>query len=121
MTTYQIIDGHDNAGSLVDVSVQPRSTPMSYPEQQHTPDGTYPDGPLTQAWEYDTLTEAEFDALLTEFGLALGTHFNDVTIKTRENDGTFANYNARIIYPGSLARKWFYRDVSFGLIYLEAL
>lgn len=124
--TYQIADGFDQTGSLADVLVQPRCEGIIYPDRIVALDDTeYDDGYGLTKWEYSMLTSDQFNALLAQFGLSSTVLTNDVTISTRIDDRTFANYNGKIVLPiNGKERKYrrgFWRDVTFRIKQLEAI
>ena len=123
--TYQIVDGYDNAGTLADVDPQPKSGGLMYPERIAALDGTeFDDGLLYTDWVYTMLTAAQYDSLLTAFGLASAIT-NEVTVKTITDDRTFANYNGMVVKPrmGKDVKynRGFYHDARFRIKHMEAL
>jgi len=122
VSTYQIVSGHNNAGSLADVSIQPRSEPAKYGRVQIGGDQlAYADGSLRTAWVYNSLTESNYSTLLTEFGFSSeSTMAVKVTVKTKNSARTFANYNA-IIYRPEPSFGYFMKRTSFSLVLVEAL
>ena len=122
MSTYQIVDGHDNAGTLAAFDPQPKSSPIRYPETVYTPSGAYPNGYAYQDLAWACATRAQYNSILTACGLSDTVYFNEVTVKTKKNDDTFANYNATVQYEPPGERGFgFWRDLVVRLINLEAL
>jgi len=122
MSDYRAADGHDNEPGLSLLSVQPRSGAIHYAVRRYTAGGVYEDGYATQDLIYDTLSRDDLNTLRAEFGLSDSVIFNDITVRTRQNDDTFANFNARVIGPVLDKRDAaFWRSVVFRLINLEAL
>jgi hypothetical protein len=122
MSTYQIVDGFDHAGTLADVTIQPRSAPAQYARMQVGGDGlVYADGYLRTSWIYNSLTETDFAALLTEFGFnSDSVTANEVTVKTKGSSRSFATYNA-IIYRSKPSFDFYMKRVEFELVLVEAL
>jgi hypothetical protein len=120
---YQIVDGHDNTGTLADVTIQPKSPGVLATRRTTGGDGTvYEDG-LYVVWEYTNLSDSQWDTLITEFGLD-GVYTNDVTIRTKKNDDrSFVNYNGTIVKPEQdqdvRRTNYMYRDAQFIIINLS--
>lgn len=120
--TYQIVDGYNNEGTLADVTVQPRSQGFIAGRFTTAGDGsTVTDGFPSTTWEYTALTEAQFAALNTQFGISRDTPSNQVTIKTNphEDEDTWGAYNAIIHYPNITRegnyRSGFWHDVEYRI------
>jgi len=108
--TYQIASGHNNAAGLVDItSITPSGSsaftaPQAYGSyrpgvQRVRADGAvYETGFAEAVWAFGVLFGAQYDYLYTTFA-ADATNGNAVTIATRNRNGDFANFNARIILP----------------------
>lgn len=123
---YQIADGHNNAGGLVDITPQPACEGVRYPVHVMGGDGTPKNkGAAFAIFRYSgELNESsdQFTSLLTQFGLSSAL-FNDVTVSIiNEDRATFTNYNGRIIKPFNTEyKKAYYRDIEFVIINLEAI
>jgi len=119
---YQIVAGHDNPGTLVDLTIQPRSngTFTTMPDIVSGDGTVYEDGPLSAQWIYSVLDETEYVTILSETGLT-SVKSALVTIRTQNNARAFANYNAVIVRPGKLTYHFFWDNVIFELRNLEAL
>lgn len=132
MTQAQYYVGHNQAGNLADLNVatyaqRPLQTTLRYARTVYAANGlSYPDGELMCDWQFSGLYAADFNALLTQFGLSLTTHAALGTFKLLTNDRntpTWANYNGTISYrPDELKYQsggWL--DVVFHITALEAL
>lgn len=121
--SYEIAAGWDNEAGLVEIAKQPRLVTMTPGRRQTAGDGLiYEDGFMTAALEYGFLTPAEYDALLTAFGLSSAASAK-VTIALPQNeDRTFAHYNAIIIRPEAPRfERGLWLDVSFPLTRIEMI
>jgi hypothetical protein len=125
---YQIVDGHNNAGTLADVTIQPRCPGISVRVVTDGNGGRVIKGKGRTQWIYENLTAAQFATLLTEFGLSYTTApSNQVTIRTTVNhsatalDRSYANYNATISIPPEPNFEWWWKAVVFEIVALEAL
>lgn len=101
MSKYQIALGYNNAAGLANILVQP-ATPsrIQYDKRNYAADGTTtPAGEPYVDLVYSILDNAEFPALNAQFGITLLVPDRQVTIRIKQDDGTFANYNAMIHYP----------------------
>lgn len=117
--TYRIADGHDEEANFADVTPQPRSPGILATERRYSLNRTPHEQALYTIWIYNSLTDAEYNSLLTQFGLSDANLSNDVTIRTTNNARSFVNKNATILLPeqGVDARREmaFWKDVSFYL------
>jgi len=120
---YEIVDGHDNSGSLAAVTPQPRSTGIQYPAKRRfsASGAVYVDGSMTTTWIYDVLSRTERNTIYTQFGLSDTTIYNEVTIRTRGNDDAFAVYNATVVAPEVERDVAFWEDIEFKFINLESI
>ena len=121
---YQIVDGHDNEGTLADVTLQPASPIVEAGRVRVAGDTlSYADGFETAYWAYeDLLPNSDYETLLTEFGVS-AAESNEVTVRTySRGTRTFANYNAVIRKPlKAKYKEGFWRNVVFELTLIEAL
>jgi hypothetical protein len=135
---YQIASGHDNAGSLVDITTivpsndvaffPPKAWP-AYSEGRVIPrsDGSFAHtGFIRTQWKFDALTNEQYNYLYDNYFMD-ATNQNKVTIRTRSRSG-YANYNARIKMPDRANLRvdkghpnLYYLDVEIDFIRLEAL
>lgn len=102
MSTYQVADGHDQAGSLADVTSQPKSDGVFFTREITGLTGiAYDAGTAWFEWQYSSIMAADLATLLTELGVPVGTKSNEVTVNTRQDpvNNTFANYNAVVKHP----------------------
>ena len=93
--SYTVATGHDQTGSLANITTQPASEGAVYPERFSAVGGSlYDDGTryIDLVWG-DALTEAEALMLLQEFGLWNGS----VTVNTA---------NITLYAPTSMPRVW---------------
>jgi hypothetical protein len=127
MMTYQIADGY-NAESLTDAVMQPRSPGLEAGRFSVGGDGmTVIDGYPSTSWLYSALTDAQFAALNTQFGVSRSAPSNQVTIQTNphEDEDTWLIFNGIINYP-RITREGNYRngiwhDVEYRITRLTAL
>lgn len=98
---YKIAAGWNNEGSLANMLVQP-ATPsrLQYANRDFSADGkSTPAGSAFVDLVYTVLTNDEFPALNTQFGVTLTAPDCAVTIRLKKDNNQFANYNAWIHYP----------------------
>jgi len=115
--TYQVADGHDNEAGYSNITHQPRCEGVKYARTVDAPSGdVYEDGAyadlIHSTGEEQGLTAAQFDTLLTEYGLTT-VNTNQITITLPDLDRTAVNYNATIVRPRPKWRKGQYHDVVF--------
>jgi hypothetical protein len=116
MSSYQVIDGYDNAGTLAAVSTQPKSQGVFYADEVTGLDGSaHDEGTAFFEWVYTFIPRADLAAVLTELGVPVGTKSNQVTAKTMKNmpNETWQDYNAVVLHPNldGKHKKGFYRNV----------
>jgi hypothetical protein len=105
MTTYQAATGHDNAGSLADLSPQPASEGIEYPEWvSAVGGGVTPHGaPFIELVWSGGISSTEASAILAALGLAgsaaSGPQTADVTVRVPDEMRNFANYNGVAVRP----------------------
>jgi hypothetical protein len=122
MSTYQIADGHDQAGSLAAIIPQPKSPGVQQAKRVFAASAVYDTGVTFCLWVFTALTEAEYTSLLSQCGLSSAVT-NEVTIKTTETDDrtTWTDYNGLIIKPfNPKFDAGYYRDVEFMIRELVA-
>lgn len=125
--TYKIAQGWNNAGSMNDVTPQPRSLGIVAARRTQTGDRTiYEDGFRSVKWLWGYLTIDQWSDLLTQAGLGDGTPSAKVTISTPRNyDRAFTNYNAVIVMPPLPDEARFemsvFQDIAFTLQSLEEI
>lgn len=108
--TYSIASGHNNAAGLVAItSITPAGSTAFFAPQAY---GTYrpglrrvrADGAVYETgfaeatWTFRVMFGVQYDYLYTTYATD-ATNGNRVTIRTRNRNGTFANFNARLILP----------------------
>jgi hypothetical protein len=129
MSSYQIVDGYNNAGTLATFSPQPASPGILYPRRDIAVSGhEYVNGQPYTFWQYKGIIPAsQYDALLTLFGLSNTVVSNEVTVKTMTDPDrtTWANYNAIIVLPVNgqdvTYERGFWRDAKFKVKLVAAL
>lgn len=105
-TEYKIAAGHNNAAGLTLLDPQPRTPGLFIPRLIATPSGeVYEDGAYYTEWvyvyrKYTYLFNSQEGvvSLLSQTGLSSASSAL-VTVRLRENDGTWFNANATIIRP----------------------
>lgn len=98
---YQIALDHDNEGELENMLVQP-ATPgrIQFNNRDYSADGkSTPQGEPYVDLVYSILSNSEFPALNEQFDVTLMIPDREVTIRLKQDDNTFANYNGTIHYP----------------------
>jgi hypothetical protein len=125
---FQAVTNHDNAGNLADVSPQPYTPGLQYPEVRFNAGGGADRHGLAYfEWHYGFMTRAQFAAMQTQLGLSESTKSANVTVRTLINSDfqTFANYNAKAINPeadqGYKFEGGMYQDVVWRFNVVEAL
>lgn len=125
---YQIASGHNNAAGLTTVTIQPYCPGIGYTFVMDGDSVADIKGDGSTTWVYATLTAAQFDTLLNEFGLDYNTTpSKKVTIRTTVNDNAtghnrnYANYNAVITAPPKPRFEWFQKNIEFTITAMEAL
>lgn len=117
----QTATGWDDAGSLSDVSIQPRVT---IPEPGRVRMGgdmlAQRDGAYHQKWMYGYLTKANFAAILSELGVSTAESAK-MTVRTLGRDGNEANWNAIIVRPPAPDYYQKFAPVEFDVYLIEAL
>lgn len=99
---FQAATGHNNAGSLADVTPQPRSEGIQYADIRYSADGSVVrHGYARTEWRYGFMTRTQFAAMQSALGVSESTKSAAVTIRTLINSDfqTYANYNATAINP----------------------
>ena len=125
--TYKLAQGWNNAGSLSDVTPQPRSLGILAGRRTQAGDRViYEDGFRSVKWQWGFLTIDQWSALLTQAGLGDGTPSAKVTISTPRNyDRAFTNYNAVIVMPNLPDETRFemsvFQDINITLQSLEEI
>jgi hypothetical protein len=124
---YQAAIGHNNAAGLTTLSPQP-SSPNGVQTARYSNSAsgqTYPDGEQFIELVYTSLEPAQKNALDTAFGVSDSVGSNEITVRIRKNDDSFANYNAIVDYPpvGRKARRSLngWESVSYTVHLVEAL
>lgn len=130
LTDYAIgasLEAQVNADTLVGMHL-PRGTFRLYPVTYTGGDSrTVGDGQPTATWHFDTLTQAELNAL-RQFLLSGSTYLLSapVYITTRMDDGTFATFSAIMHWPEDVDAKRLsasaggvYKDVEITFTALE--
>jgi hypothetical protein len=122
MTEYQFAQGHDNTAGLADIDPQPRN-PVDVFWERLRPNGVAVNIGGGQArFEYRGLTYAQFESLMTTFGLSRDTPAAKGTFRLRDYNGTdYANYNGTIEYQPLERGVRYWRDVNFDIYRLVAL
>jgi hypothetical protein len=123
--TYKWADTFNNAGGLIDLAPQP-ATPVIKPGRitKSLDNSVFGDGNDSTDLLYNSITNEQFGALLTQLGLSLSVRSNDGTIRlaTNANRTTFANYNATVqLLEDPTYEKGFWNSVVFHVIIVEAL
>ena len=100
---YQLATGWDNEAGFVTVDPQPFCPlGIQFAAYVEAISGiAYPEGDMFTVWEFEMLTEAAYETLLSQMGLttAANSVSAQVTIQTVTHDrSTFANYNARVVH-----------------------
>jgi hypothetical protein len=100
---YQLATGWDNETNFVTVTPPPFCPlGIQFAAYVEAISGiAYPEGDMFTVWEFEKLTEAQYESILTLMGLtAAATSVSaPVTIQTVTHDrSTFANYNARVVH-----------------------
>jgi hypothetical protein len=120
--TYQIVDGYNNEATLAAVTVQPLSQGIIAGRFSIAGDGSkVHDGFPSTVWEYTALTDTQFAALNTQFGVSRDTPSNQVTIQTNphEDADTWQVFNGIIDYPNVTRegnyRNGFWHDVEYQI------
>jgi hypothetical protein len=136
---YQIASGHNNAGSLVDITAIVPSGDVAYfaPKAWHLftngavrvrANGAFlASGFKSTTWKFGAMTNAQYEYLRDNY-YEDATNGNAVTIRTRGIDGAYANYNARILLPRRSEQRadkghpnLYMEEVDVRFIRLEAL
>lgn len=122
--TYQVADGHNNAGSMADVTPQP-ATPgaIEYPQIRYPGSGDavfHGEAYIDLVWT--SLERDQYNTLMTQFGLSQTVASNQVTVAIRQDDDTFGNYNGTAIHRKAAKRSMpFWSNLVIRIIKLEAL
>lgn len=96
---YRIADGFDNEVSFADMTPQPASEAVRYPELVYYGNGQADfDGSPFVDLLWSGLSRSGYNTLRTQLGISDTVASNDVTVRIRLNDNTFGNYNATLIY-----------------------
>lgn len=112
---YKVVAGFDDSASLVNVEditsgVPPRGVRLPLGGTVRTTmDGTrYVDGAQVIQWVFESLSQTDFDALVTAIFTDYDTPSADVTIRTKLRDNTYANKNAIAYLPLDYSHQWDY-------------
>ncbi len=100
---YRAAPNHDNTAGFTTLATPPVcSRGIQYPAYIEAASGkVYPDGTGFCWWEFNDLTEAQYEAVLAALGLTTATTSvsGPVTIQTVTHDrSAFANYNATVVH-----------------------
>ena len=101
--TYQAVNGHDNESNLETLSPQPACPQgIQYPVYIHAASGdVYSDGSPFCVWDWENLTESQYEAILDILGLTIDASdvSGPVTIRTvTHNRDTFDVFNATVYH-----------------------
>jgi hypothetical protein len=133
---YRIAAGHNNTAGLVNVEdIAPPGDRAFYPPSAYSSynvgairlrlDGTaYTAGMPSVEWLFDVMTRAQWRYLQDTYTVGGNSHSGKVTVRTRDMDGAYTNYNAVMILPRlvDLERSFtLYRRVIVRFIRLEAV
>lgn len=93
---YRVADTHNNAGGLETINPQPqRGTAMDSAQiMTNGSGGAVGIGYTRMTLAWNSLERDQYNSILTAFGLSLSVRSNEVTVRLRQNDNTFANFNA---------------------------
>lgn len=121
MAEFQIVDGFNNTGTLANVVIVPKSSEIKFEERTTAISGQVKSrGYAHQYWEYK-LSEDEFDAQKTEYGVSEADPSNEVTVNTRTNKfSVFDTYNAVIVLD-RYERNGAFWNVRYELSFMEAI
>lgn len=117
--TQMIADGYNNIAGLE--ALTPQGKTLGVMPGRFTVGGdkhVYEDGFQSLDIEYEALTAAQFEGLLTQMGLTGTTRSNEVTIQApRNHDREISRWNGIVRYP-ELTRdgrhdRFFWRNVKF--------
>lgn len=126
---YQVYLGWDEESNLATILPQP-ATPggVGVDAVWNCEQGANAQGYLRTALTWrgrgdGAITRAQYNAILTQFGLSNSVLTTDVTVRIRANDNSFENWNATATYlPGSARRNMaFWDDLDITLILLELI
>lgn len=100
---YQAAPNHDNVAGFTTLATPPICPlGIQYAEYIQAASGkVYPNGTSFCVWEFNDLTEAQYEAILAILGLttAATSVTGPVTIQTVTHDrSVFANYNATVVH-----------------------
>lgn len=124
MSVYQVAPGWNNAGELAAIVPQGASPDaIQYPELRYAADGSASfHGYMFMDLVWSSLERAQYNSLMTQFGLSQTTASARVTVTIREDDDSFANYNATAIHVKAAKRaRPFWKQLTIRLRNLEAL
>lgn len=124
ITSYQVAIGHNNASGLSPMRPQPRNpSDIAYPEFLVGLDGSnIPQGNQSVDLLFQALSYAEWVATLAQFGLSKTVFNANVTVRLRQDDDTYANYNAIASHQTGKERGYgFWRAFVVTVGWLEAL
>jgi hypothetical protein len=108
---YQIADGYDSAGSLVNIEAITPSGDRAFAAPQAfssfapgvlriRADGlSYLAGFQSFIWLFSVLTRAQWQHLQDTYSTGGNSYTGKVTVRSRNIDGTYTNYNAIINIP----------------------
>ena len=119
--TYQVAVGFNNEGSLQDLTVQPSSPGIEYPEFVIAGDMTGDfDGPPFIDLVYSMVTETTWPTILEDMGLDSANSSQNTWCLFNRDTGDFEPYNGTVYKP---TPKWVNRfaEVKFRVVGLEAL
>ncbi len=99
MSDYRVADGSDVAlGSLTVLDPQPRSPGIQYARQTFAADGTpVNEGPFVLLI-WSTISNANYDTIMSNFGLT-SADSNDVTVYVRDENWDYVRKNGKAIKP----------------------
>lgn len=120
---YQVVDGYNNAGTLADMTPQPRCPEIEPGLLRNDGNGVLvEDGYSSCDLIWSALTDDELDTLYTQFGWSDTVPSNEVTIRLKANsDRDFANYNAVADRPRGRYEDGFWRDMRAHIHHMDAL
>jgi hypothetical protein len=122
MTNYQVAIGSDNESAFADLNPQPSSIGVEWPIREVSANNTPKNkgARLLRLRYRGQLTSAQFDSLLTQFGVDT-VEYCDITCNAPERvRSTWSNYNGRVFKPFNPDYEMgYYHDVVFEVRRLE--
>lgn len=98
--SYQVADTWNNEAGLANLIPQPATPDRLQIEANYAADASSTGVGMPYVdLVYTVLTNSEFSALNTQLGISLLSRSNAVTIAVKQDDDSYANYNAMVYYP----------------------